>query len=311
MKPQKPLISIIIPHLNQPDALEACLGSLHSQTLESSAFEIIVVDNGSTSVPRAVTERYPGTLLLHESKAGPGPARNRGVQAASGDILAFTDSDCRAHPDWLRCALDTLARVPARTILGGDVQIWHEPDTAITAIEAYESVFAYRFKLYIEQHGFCGTGNLVLRKSDFEDIGPFRGIEVAEDIEWGGRALRAGYIFRYVPEMIVYHPARASFRELCVKWDRHIQHAVNAGGTDPIWHARWVLRALAVLVSPAVDWTKVVTSHRVHGLLPNVKAIRVLAAIRCYRAYKMISLLLSRKQVRWNREVTAVNPDEL
>lgn len=311
MKPQKPLISIIIPHLNQPDALEACLDSLHSQTLEGSAFEIIVVDNGSTSVPRAVTERYPGTLLLHESKSGPGPARNRGVQAASGDILAFTDSDCRAHPDWLRCALDTLARVPPRTILGGDVQIWHEPDTAIKAIEAYESVFAYRFKLYIEQHGFCGTGNLVLRKSDFEDISPFRGIEVAEDIEWGGRALRAGYIFRYVPEMIVYHPARASFRELCVKWDRHIQHAVNAGGTDPIWHARWVLRALAVLVSPAVDWTKVVTSHRVHGLLPGVKAIGVLAAIRCYRAYKMISLLLSRKQVRWNREVTAVNSDEL
>ena len=83
-----------------------------------------------------------------------------------------------------------------------------------------------------------------------------------------------------------------------MKWDRHIQHAVNAGGTDPIWHARWVLRALAVLVSPAVDWTKVVTSHRVHGLLPCVKAIGVLAAIRCYRAYKMISLLLSRKQVR-------------
>jgi len=311
MKPQKPLISIIIPHLNQPDALEACLDSLHSQTLEGSAFEIIVVDNGSTSVPRAVTERYPGTLLLHESKSGPGPARNRGVQAASGDILAFTDSDCRAHPDWLRCALDTLARVPPRTILGGDVQIWHEPDTAIKAIEAYESVFAYRFKLYIEQHGFCGTGNLVLRKPDFEVIGPFQGIEVAEDIEWGGRALRSGYIFRYVPEMIVYHPARASFRELCVKWDRHIQHAVNAGGTDPIWHARWVLRALAVLVSPAVDWTKVVTSHRVHGLLPSVKAIGVLAAIRCYRAYKMISLLLSRKQVRWNREVTAVNSDEL
>jgi len=81
------------------------------------------------------------------------------------------------------------------------------------------------------------------------------------------------YIFRYVPEIIVYHPARASFRELCVKWDRHIQYAVNASD-----HARWVLRALAFLVSPAVDWTKVVTSHRVHGLLPSVKAIGVLAA---------------------------------
>jgi glycosyltransferase involved in cell wall biosynthesis len=309
MKSQKPLVSVIIPHLNQPDALEACLCSLRSQTLAGSAFEIIVVDNGSTSLPRAVIDRYPGVLLLHESKLGPGPARNRGARAASGDILAFTDSDCRAHPNWLRCGLEILAGASPRIILGGDVQIWHEPDTEITAIEAYESVFAYRFKLYIEQHGFCGTGNLILRKPDFEEIGPFRGIEVAEDIEWGRRALRAGYTFRYVPEMIVYHPARASFQELCVKWDRHIQHAVNAGGTNLRWRARWVLRALAVLFSPAIDWTKVMTSRRVHELSPALKAIAVLAAIRSYRAYKMISLLSSRKQVRWNREITAVNSD--
>lgn len=309
MKSQKPLISVIIPHLNQPDALAACLDTLNAQTLERSAFEVIVVDNGSTALPRAVTERYPGTLLLHEAKPGPGPARNRGVQAASGDILAFTDSDCRAHPDWLRHALDALEHAPPRIILGGDVQIWHEPESAITAIEAYESVFAYRFKLYIEQHGFCGTGNLVVRRPDFEAIGPFRGIEVAEDIQWGRQALGAGYTFRYVPEMIVYHPARASFRELRVKWDRHIQHAVNAGGTTRAWQARWVSRALAVLISPAVDWIKVATSNRLHGLLPRVKAIAVLAAIRSYRAYKMISLLLSRKQVQWNREITAVKSD--
>ena len=164
MKPKKPLISVIIPHLNQPDGLEVCLGSLHSQTLERSAFEVIVVDNGSTSLPRAVVERYPGTLLLQELKPGPGPARNRGAEAASADIFAFTDSDCRAHPDWLDCALRTLQGAPQRTILGGDVRIWREPNTEITALEAYESVFAYRFKLYIEQLGFCGTGNLIVRR---------------------------------------------------------------------------------------------------------------------------------------------------
>src|ERR1700716_3775527 len=98
MKPKKPLISIIIPYLNQPDGLEACLGSLFSQTLEHSAFEVIVVDNGSTSLPRAVIERYPGTLLLQELKPGPGPARNRGAEVASADIFAFTDSYCRAPP---------------------------------------------------------------------------------------------------------------------------------------------------------------------------------------------------------------------
>jgi GT2 family glycosyltransferase len=309
MNPNKPLISVIIPHLNQPDALQACLQSLHSQSLDRPKFEVIVVDNGSTSLPQAVLERYPGTLLLQENKAGPGPARNRGVQVARGDILAFTDADCRAHPDWLRCALSTIERAPSRTILGGDVQIWHEPDKAISAIEAYETVFAYRFKLYIEQHGFCGTGNLVVRKPDFENIGPFSGIEVAEDIQWGGQALRAGYTFRYVPDMIVYHPARASFRELCVKWDRHIQHAVNAGSTSRTWQARWLGRALAVLISPAVDWIKVATSPRLQGLLPRGKAVTVLTAIRSYRAYKMVSLSLSGKQVQWNREMRAVDSD--
>src|SRR5260370_17657178 len=183
MKPKKPLISVIIPHLNQPDGLAVCLGSLYSQILERSAFEVIVVDNGSASLPRAVIERYPGTLLLQELKPGPGPARNRGAEAASAEIFAFTDSDCRAHPDWLNHALRTLQGAPQRTILGGDVQIFREPHTPLTSLEAYESVFAYRFKLYIDQHVFCRTGNLVVRRSAFDNIGPFRGIVVVGDIE--------------------------------------------------------------------------------------------------------------------------------
>jgi glycosyltransferase involved in cell wall biosynthesis len=309
MRPKKPLISVIIPHLNTPNGLEACLGSLHSQTLERSAFEVIVVDNGSTSLPETTIERYPGILLLQELKPGPGPARNRGVEAASAGIFAFTDADCRAHPDWLSSALRSLQVAPPRTILGGDVQIWRERNTAITALQAYESVFAYRFKLYIEQHGFSGTGNLVVRNSDFFNIGPFQGIEVAEDIEFGQRALSAGYTFRYVPEMIVFHPARQSLRELFVKWDRHIQHGVNAAGKDTMWQARWVFRAFAILISPVVDWTKVIASDRIHGVSARVKAILVLVAVRSYRAYKMINLLLSRKEVMWNRDSPIVETD--
>ena len=267
MKPAKPIISVIIPHLNQPNSLEACLGSLCAQTLERSTFEVIVVDNGSPSLPEAVVARHPGTLLLQERRPGPGLARNRGIEAANADVFAFIDADCRAHPDWLRNALHALHASPERTILGGDVQIWHESNTAMTALEAYESVFAYRFKLYIEQHGFSGTGNLVTRRSDFENIGPFRGIEVAEDIDWGQRARAAGYTFIYVPEMIVFHPARRSMRELFVKWDRHIQHAVNTGGKSVRWQARWIFRAIAILVSPLVDWTKVIASDRIQGIV--------------------------------------------
>jgi hypothetical protein len=70
-----------------------------------------------------------------------------------------------------------------------------------------------------------------------------------------------------------------------------------------------VFRALAVLLSPAVDWCKVITSDRIHGMLPRAKAITVLVAIRWYRAYKMVFLLMTRRQVRWNRDLTVINSD--
>jgi glycosyltransferase involved in cell wall biosynthesis len=309
MKTKKPLISVIIPHLNQPKGLEACLGSLDSQTLDRSAFEVIVVDNGSTSLPEAVIERHPRTFLLQELKPGPGLARNRGIEAASAEILAFIDADCRAHPDWLRSALRALQLSPERTILGGDVQIWRESKTTITALEAYESVFAYRFKLYIERHGFSGTGNLVVRHCDFDRVGPFRGIDIEEDSDWGQRARSAGFTFCYVPEMIVFHPARGSLRELFVKWDRHIQHAANMEGEHAMWQVRWVLRAFAILISPVVDWTKVIVSDRIHGASARIEAIFVLVAVRAYRAYKMIGMLSSKKGVVWNRASAIAKTD--
>ena len=176
MKVERPLISVVVPHLNQSDLLHECLSSLDAQTLERAKFEVIVVDNGSTHLPTAVTALHPGTRLLEEREPGPGIARNRGVQEAAGKVFAFIDADCRAHPDWLRVAQATLGASQDHTILGGDVQIWPSQSGSYTAVEAYESVFAYRFKLYIEKHGYSGTGNLVVRRSDFERIGPFAGI---------------------------------------------------------------------------------------------------------------------------------------
>lgn len=297
-----PLISVIIPHLNHSDALAACLSSLAAQSLGSEKFEVIVVDNGSIKLPNRVVEQFPGTILLQELRPGPGLARNRGIEAAKTDILAFIDADCRAHPDWLRSALHALTSTEESIILGGDVQIWHQTPGLTDALEAYESVFAYRFKLYIEQYGFSGTGNLVMRRTDFDKVGPFGGIEIAEDIDWGQRARAAGCTFRYVPEMIVFHPARRSLRELFIKWDRHIQHAVNTRDENAMWHARWFLRAIAILASPIVDWTKVVASDRIQGGSVRIRAIFILIAVRAYRAYKMISLSLSRKEVLWNRD---------
>jgi glycosyltransferase involved in cell wall biosynthesis len=297
------MISIIIPHLNQPDGLEACLRSLEAQSLDRSLFEIIVVDNGSAAPPRGVVARHAGVQLLHESQPGPGPARNTGKRSATGDVLAFIDADCRAHPDWLRTALQMLHSLPPRTILGGDVRIWRNEDGDFTAIEAYESVFAYRFKLYIEQHGFSGTGNLVVFRSDFETIGPFAGIDVAEDMEWGRRACSTGFRFRYVPDMIVFHPARRSLDELYAKWDRQIQHYLNMAQDKPAWRFRWIARALLILGSPIVDSATIFNSDRIRGKSARLKAMLVLCKIRTHRAFKMLSLLYAGKSIVWNRDI--------
>jgi glycosyltransferase involved in cell wall biosynthesis len=295
-----PLISVVIPHLNQLEALESCLSSLNTQTLARSLFEIIVVDNGSASMPEDIVANF-GARLLRESEPGPGPARNCGVRFAAGDIIAFIDADCRAHREWLQSAVQTMQSSPEGTILGGDVRIWRDDKNTFTAIEAYEDVFGYRFKMFIKKHGYSGTGNLVVRRTDFEKAGPFPGIELAEDVEWGRRARSAGLKFRYVPEMIVFHPARRTLHELLVKWDRHTQHELNMARGQPGWRIRWITRALVVLTSPIIDSIKLLTSNRIAGLSTRLKAITLLVVVRAYRARKMLTLLKANKAVVWNR----------
>ena len=295
------MISVIIPHLNQPDGLEACLSSLDAQSLSRDLFEVIVVDNGSEASPAEIVARHPGVRLQHEIEPGPGLARNTGVAASTGEILAFIDADCRAHPDWLQSLLQAIRSSSPKTILGGDVRIWRSEGRTLDAIAAYESVFAYRFKLYIEQHGYSGTGNLAMFRQDFEAIGPFAGINVAEDMEWGQRARAAGFCFHYVPEMIVFHPARSSLSELYTKWDRQITHYRNMAEGTPGWRVRWLARALLVLVSPIMGAVTVLTSDRIHGLVTRCKAIGVLCAVRMHRSMTMLALLRRSRSVIWNR----------
>lgn len=295
------IISVIIPHLNQPEALDACLASLHAQTIERDAFEIIVVDNGSRSLPIEIVRRYPGVQLLQERRPGPGPARNTGVAAARGDILAFIDADCRADPTWLVTVEARLAAFKPGTVLGGDVRIWRSGDERLAAIEAYESVFAYRFKLYIEKHGYSGTGNLAMRRHDFDAVGPFGGIEVAEDMDWGRRALVAGRCFRYVPEMVVFHPARSTLRELYVKWDRQIAHRWRMAEGQPGRRLRWTVRAFLVLASPLAGAVTVLTSDRIAGFRARWGAMMVMSMVRAHRTSTMLSMLFAERSIAWNR----------
>ena len=202
------MISVIVPHLEQEEALRRCLASLAAQEGVARPVEIIVVDNGSRSVPTAVCSEFENVRLLRQLVPGPGPARNLGVENAQGEILAFIDADCLADPRWLSTIERRFAQDRSLEILGGDVRIAMDDPERPTLLEAYESVFAYRMKEYIAKQGFTGTGNLAVRAATFASVGPFGGINIAEDRDWGQRALSMGYRTQYCPGMIVFHPAR-------------------------------------------------------------------------------------------------------
>lgn len=308
-KAQSFRISVIIPHLNQPAMLARCLASLaegHRQ-----ADEIIVVDNGSASAPTAICQPHPHVRLLYESTPGPGPARNLGVENSVGDVLAFIDADCLADPNWLAVAASAMGD-PASMILGGDVRIAYSDPAHLTMLEAYESIYAYRMDRYIAREDFTGTGNLIVRREVLARVGPFAGIGVAEDIDWGHRATRLGLGIQFVADMKVFHPARTKYGELKSKWDRHIAHAFMLTNREPLRLAVWSAKIIAMTVSPLFEIPQVLVSSRISGGRSRLLALICLTKIRLYRAKTMAWLLAggdpSVLSGSWNRPAVLDTP---
>lgn len=297
------LISVILPHLNQEAQLRAGLAALHAQEGVKGRVEIIVVDNGSRSLPREVCAAWSDVRLAVEATPGPGPARNQGANLAGGDVLAFIDADCRAHPGWL-ATIEAAFGEPATMIVGGDVRVGYADPARPTALECYENIYAYRNRAYIAE-GYSGTGNLATRPEVLARVGPFGGIGIAEDRDWGFRAGALGYRIDYVPEMIVWHPARKSFAELARKWDRHIAHSHAEITAKPFGLARWLGRAVAVTGSPFFEIPKVLRSRRISGARSRLLAFRCLCRIRLYRGWRMLRIAFARDaglgSRSWNR----------
>ena len=284
-----PRISVVVPHLNQPDALRACLAALAAQRAEGVGVETIVVDNGSTVPPAAICAGF-GVRLVAEATPGPGPARSRGAALATGDVLAFIDSDCTAEPGWIAGIAAHFAGPDAADVIGGAVRIApHDPDR-LTVVEAFESVFSYRMRLFIARDRYTATCNMAVRRAVFEAVGPFVGIAVAEDVEWGQRASARGYRLAYVPEVRVATRARASFAELARKWDRHIAHDFAVVPPGAKGRLRWIARALLIAASPLAEIPRLATTDLLAGLRSRLFAFAGVARVRLYRARQMLWL---------------------
>jgi len=283
-----PLVSIIIPHLNEPD-LAACLASLARQRSPGIQFEIIVVDNGSRQLPHAAIAAVPQARLVVQPVPGPGPARNLGAAQAAGNILAFIDADCVAAPNWLASIAAWFGQHPETDIVGGDIRIRPTDPNQLTAIEAYENIFSYRAREYVERYGFAATGNMAVRAEVFRQVGPFGGIGTMEDTEWGQRATAKGHRIAFLAEARVYTPSCKCFSELARRWDRHVAHEFR-DARGPQGRLKWLAKSAVIAASPALEVARIWRSDRAGSLRERLLALSCVTRVRLYRSRRMLQL---------------------
>jgi len=234
----RPMVSVVICTMSRPRQLQNALEALLQ--LDYPNFEIIVVDNAPDDVATAnlVHERYSDVSMLRyeaESLRGLSAARNRGIDVARGEVLAFTDDDIVVDRDWLMSLVSgfdvegTVACVTGLTLaseLESPAQSLFEQYGSFN--QGYESMLFSRDHnpagtiLYPYTAGvFGGGGNSAVRLDRFPGglrfdrrLGPGSLAFGAEDLDIFLRAILGGKSIRYVPSAIAWHEHRRTYQDL-------------------------------------------------------------------------------------------------
>jgi len=211
-----PFVSVIVPVYNDERRIGECIKSLLDQTYPRDRYEIFIVDNGSTDGTRKVVQKYPVTLLVEDEILSSYAARNKGIQNAKGEILAFTDSDVKVSNSWLQNGIKSMSESGADYV-GSRVELYNPRDN-VTYWDLHSMIGVFPVKENIEQSNFTPTCNLFVGKSVIRKIGMFDPRLVsAGDFEFGQRVKDAGFKQAYAENAVIYHPTRSTFQEY-VKW---------------------------------------------------------------------------------------------
>jgi glycosyltransferase involved in cell wall biosynthesis len=202
----EPLVSVVVATRDRPTRLRSLLDSLRAQTLPAGAFEIVVVDEASGSQTRQLLERYAGNgepcvrIIRHDVPRGPGGARNAGWRAALAPLIAFTDDDCVATPDWLSAGLAAHRAAPSAIVQG---RTCPDPDDA-----SRQDLFARTLRI-AELSRRYETCNMFYPRAVLEATGGFDeafGLTPGgEDTDLGWRSLALGAEPAFSRDAVVYH----------------------------------------------------------------------------------------------------------
>jgi glucosyl-dolichyl phosphate glucuronosyltransferase len=230
-----PDISVIVCTYNRIDSLLRVLQDLKKQIITEGSFawELVIVDNNSTDGTKAVIENYReneqlSVQYVFEPRQGKSFALNAGVQAARGEVLAFTDDDVILNEHWLSSIHIAVTRYPYNCFGGKVLPVledalpsWLSKDDRKYRIYGGPIVTHDRgneIKKYDETMWVPIGSNMFIRKKLFEKYGHFdtrlgfyskETLVYGEDSEIMFRFKKGGEAVLYYPEAVVHHPAPA------------------------------------------------------------------------------------------------------
>jgi glycosyltransferase involved in cell wall biosynthesis len=207
-----PEVSVIVPCRGHAEVLVDCLDALGGREA-SASFEVVVVDAAADDAVAEAAERYPFVRLVRSAEGlGPGPARNLGVEAARGSVLAFTDADCVPQPGWLAAA--TTGLESGARMVGGPV-LHARPGNLIAVADNLQQFAEFPPTRPAGPATHFPTCNVALRAEDFRAAGGFIDERLGEDIVLS-RAMAARWPdrVRFVPGMRVAHVGRTGWRSM-------------------------------------------------------------------------------------------------
>ncbi len=216
-----PRISVVIPTRNRPDDLRRCLGSLTRVRYE--AWDLVLADQSDDDRTHLLLEEFAGLLpnvtYLHLETEGASRARNAGMAAARGEIVAFTDDDCTVAADWLERVAATFGRYPDVPLVYGGVRgaehDWREYFVPVHEPRKERLFQGRRASLRIGGM----TASMYVRRALWGDVGPFDVhlgagalFFAGEDTDYTYRVLARGHRLLVTPAIVVHHHGARSYR---------------------------------------------------------------------------------------------------
>jgi GT2 family glycosyltransferase len=283
--PRYPKVSVVVASYNGERTLKSCLDSL--QRLNYPDYEVILVDDGSTDTTSQIALPHTNVRYLrHEKNLGLSVARNTGIAAATGEIIAFTDSDCRADPDWLHYLVGDLLNSEFAGI--GGPNLLPPEDSAVAAAVMVSPGGPAHVMLTDRRAEHIPGCNMAFYKWALVEIGVFDPIfhQAGDDVDLCWRLQQAGYEIGFSPAGFVWHYRRSTLgaylkqqkgygesEALLVR--KHPEYFNSFGGS--IWRGRiYTTSKFGVLVRPPIIYRGLFGSGGFQSLYASQPALTLM-----------------------------------